>query len=89
MKFQIKNGLIQGLPLALLLTVFAQGAAIVWWSSANVSDVAFVEGRVSQLEEKFSTGAKGQVSILQRLARIEERLKGQRRLLERIDKRVH
>lgn len=88
MKFEVNNGIIRGLPLAILVTFLVQGSALVWWASAKAKDGVFLEKRVVHLEAGVQSFDKTQGLILQRLARIEERISAQRRLLERIDKRM-
>lgn len=88
MKMEVNNGMIRGVPLALLITVLVQGAAAVWWVSAKDRDTAFLERRMTSVETGLAhtSGAQGQV--LERLIRIEERTNAQSVLLERIDKQI-
>ena len=86
MKLEINDGIIRGLPLAILVTFLIQGGAAVWWVSAKARDTVFLEQRVTVLETSLSRESDTQGQTLQRLARIEERVNAQIVLLERIDK---
>jgi len=88
MKLEIRNGIIRGLPLAILVSFLLQGSAIIWWASAKARDDVFLEKRVVRLESKTVFNNKVQIQILQRLARIEEQNLSQRRLLDKIDKYI-
>lgn len=88
MKLEINSGIIRGLPLAILVTFLIHGSAIVWWASAKVQDTNYLSKRVSSLETISGTRQKAQHLILERLARIEERISSQRNLLDRIDKNL-
>jgi len=87
MKFEIHDGIIRGLPLVALVAFLAQGASAVWWVSAQARDKAFLERRVERLELSSAKADDGNGMILQRLARIEERIAAQTAVLERIEKR--
>lgn len=86
MKLEINSGIIRGLPVALLVTFLVHASAVVWWASAKVQDTRYLSKRVGQLEELSGVQHKAQNIILERLARIEERISSQRNLLDRIDK---
>jgi len=88
MKFEINDGIVKGIPLAILVTILVQGATGVWWVSAKARDGYFLEQRVSGLESTTAHAQEMQGQTLQRLARIEERLNAQVGLLERIDKQM-
>ena len=84
MKFEVQDGIIRGLPIAILVTVLVQGSTFVWWLSARARDTHFLETRVSVLETNYSSVADTQTRMLERLGRIEERIHAQGTLLERI-----
>jgi len=88
MQMEVNDGIVRGLPLALLVTLLVQGSAAVWWVSAKARDTYFLEQRVSNLESGMSRTQESQGQMLQRLVRIEERVNAQVALLERIDKQI-
>ena len=88
MKFEVNDGIVRGLPLAILVTFLVQGATLVWWVSAKARDSYFLEQRVATLELGQSKANDSQSQTMQRLARIEERLTAQGVLLDRIDKNI-
>ncbi len=88
MKFEVNNGIVRGIPLAVLITVLVQVVGAVWWVSAKARDTDYLEQKVLTLETGFSTANETQNKIMERLARIEERTQAQTVLLERIDKQV-
>ncbi len=88
MKIDASNGIIKGLPLAILVTFFIQGGAAIWWVSARARDGVFIERRVERLEAVSNRFEETRGQTLERLARIEERLSAQTLLLARIDKQL-
>jgi hypothetical protein len=76
------------IPVAIVLAILLQAATALWWASAKERDAFFLEQRVSGLESSASRATETQSQILERLARIEERLNAQILLLDRIDKRA-
>jgi len=88
MKLEINDGIIRGLPLVLLLTLFVQGGAAVWWVSAKARDTVFIEQRVERLESFVAHTSEAHGQTTERLARIEERLNAQNVLLLRIEKQI-
>ncbi|MFA6280373.1 MAG: hypothetical protein WC612_06235 [Bdellovibrionales bacterium] len=88
MKFEVHDGIIRGLPLAVLITILVQGSGAIWWVSAQARDKAFIEQRVERLEGSVAKVDDASGMVLQRLARIEERVAAQTVLLERIEKRI-
>ena len=88
MKLEVNDGIVRGLPLALLVTLLVQGSAAVWWVSAKARDTDFLEQRVTTLEGSMSRTQDTQGQMLQRLVRIEERVNAQVTLLERIEKQL-
>jgi hypothetical protein len=75
-------------PLALLLAVVLQLASGVWWVSAKDREHFFLEQRVNGLEANLVRTSDGQTQMMERLARIEERVNAQLDLLDRIEKRL-
>lgn len=88
MKLEVNDGIVKGIPLAILVTVLVQGATGVWWVSAKARDTYFLEQRVVKLEVSAAAAQESQGQLMQRLARIEERVNAQVALLERIDKQL-
>ncbi|MDD3183630.1 MAG: hypothetical protein PHD48_12635 [Alphaproteobacteria bacterium] len=88
MKLEVNNGIVRGVPLAVLVTFLVQGAAAVWWVSAKARDTDYLEQKVTTLETVFSRANETQGKMLERLVRIEERTSSQTVLLERIDKQL-
>jgi len=85
-KFEVRDGLIKGLPLTILVTFFIQGGAAVWWLSSRARDNVFIEQRVEKLENVAVHTSEAHTETVERLARIEERLSSQTTMLERIEK---
>lgn len=88
MKLEVNDGIIRGLPLAILLTLMIQGAGAVWWLSAKARDGVFIERRVEKLEGSLAHSREVGELTAERLARIEERLAAQGVLLVRIEKQL-
>lgn len=88
MKIDIHDGIVRGIPLAILVTILVQGGTAVWWVSAKARDTEYLDQRVTTLESGMGHSADAQAQILQRLVRIEERTNAQSILLERIDKQL-
>ncbi len=76
------------IPAAIALALVLQGSAVVWWASAKDSDVRFQQQRLDHLEQTVSDSRSAETEVLQRLARIEERVNDQSALLDRIDKQM-
>ncbi len=76
------------IPLALVLTVFLQSAAAVWWAAGQTERQQFQQVRLQQLEvQQLNTAQEGQ-GTGQRLTRIEERVALMLESLRRIEKRL-
>ena len=88
MKLEVNDGIVRGLPLAILVTFLVQGSTLVWWVSAKARDGYFLEQRVTTLELAQGKASELQSQTMQRLARIEERLVAQGGVLERIERNV-
>ncbi|HAX90905.1 MAG TPA: hypothetical protein DCY07_01690 [Rhodospirillaceae bacterium] len=88
MKLEVQDGILRGLPLAVLITIMVQGAGAIWWVSAQARDNNFIEQRVEKLEASAGKAGEVEGAVLQRLARIEERLGAQSAALERIERKV-
>jgi hypothetical protein len=76
------------LALALALALCLQGGGIVWWAGARDADLHFQARRIDHLEQSASDTRASQTEILERLARIEERVTAEADLLARIDRQT-
>ncbi|HBM91009.1 MAG TPA: hypothetical protein DD400_03920 [Rhodospirillaceae bacterium] len=88
MKVEMKIGRLRSFSLTLLVTLVLQCGAAVWWVSAKARDTVFLEQRVVNIETVLSNTTESTAKICERLARIEERVKAQMVLLNRIDKKT-
>lgn len=88
MKSEQHSSHLRHLPAAVLLALIVQGGTVVWWASAKDREGAFLERRVAVLETRLSQSSDGEEKVLERLARIEERVNAQTGLLERIEKQI-
>ncbi len=77
------------IPLAILLGVLLQAAGAVWWASARDSEIRFQQARIDRLEGEMAQNMQVHMEILQRLARIEEKVGEGAALLQRIDHRLN
>lgn len=75
-------------PVAIVVALCLQAGGIVWWASARDADVHFQQRRIDHLEQAANETRTSQTEILERLARIEERLKAETGLLERMEKQM-
>ncbi|MDX9690347.1 MAG: hypothetical protein EOM37_04785 [Proteobacteria bacterium] len=87
-KLEVQNGLIRGLPLALLITLVVQGAMAVWWVSAKARDADFLQQRVTKIETSIGKAEEFQEKVMEKLGRLDERVSAQNVLLDRIEKRM-
>lgn len=76
-------------PLALLFAVLLQVVTVVWWAATKESDSRFDNNRITILEKEIAVSKDGQMHVMERLARIEERVNDQLFLLQQIDKRLN
>lgn len=73
-------------PLAVMAAVCLQIATIVWWAATRDSDTRFLQSRIEQLEQHAGERQQAETQMIERLARIEEKLNAQASLLDHIDK---
>ncbi len=73
-------------PLALVAAVFLQAATVVWWAATKDSDDHFQQQRITSLEKEVAQTKDGQSQMIERLARIEERVNAELFLLDRLEK---
>ncbi|NTU76219.1 MAG: hypothetical protein HGA90_00130 [Alphaproteobacteria bacterium] len=88
MKVELGKALGKHVPLALVASLLIQGATIVWWASAKERDNFFLTQRVANVESGLARTSEGQGQLIERLARIEERVNAQLILLDRIEKQL-
>ena len=84
----IEDLLDRRVPLAIVAALCLQAGGIVWWASARDADVNFQQRRIDHLEQTASETRTSQTEILERLARIEERVTAETHSLERIEKQM-
>ncbi|HEU0117834.1 MAG TPA: hypothetical protein VFR09_04300 [Alphaproteobacteria bacterium] len=76
------------IPLALGLALFLQASGAVWWAATKDSDDRFQQQRITGLEQALAQTKDGQVQMIERLARIEERMNAEVFILDRIEKQL-
>ncbi len=85
----VENFFDRRVPLAIIGALCLQAAGVVWWASARDADVTFQQRRLDHLELGVAEQRTSQTEMLQRLARIEERVKDETALLEHIDRQLN
>jgi uncharacterized protein HemX len=75
-------------PLAIVAALCLQAGGIVWWAATRDSDAHFQQRRIDHLEEAANETRASQTEMLQRLARIEERVTAEASSIERIEKQL-
>lgn len=75
-------------PLAVCFALFLQASTVIWWAASKDSDARFEEQRVTTLEKQMNETQGGQAQVLERLARIEERVNSGLFMLDRLEKRL-
>ena len=76
------------IPLALIATLLMQFGSFVWWFSSVESRLNIKEQRLTRVEQRLDDDQRTISTIVERLARIEERSNAQLELLRRIDTRM-
>lgn len=71
-------------PVALIVTLLAQGCIAIWWAAGQDAAVANLNGRVAALENRNDKIADQMRAIENRLARVEANGDAQLQALERI-----
>ena len=84
----IEDLLDRRVPLAIVAALCLQAGGIVWWAATRDADQHFQQRRIDQLEQSASGTRASQTEILERLARIEERVTEDTDLLKRIDQQL-
>ena len=75
-------------PLAMACALLTQAAAVVWWASARDADLRFQTQRIDQITLQTADTRSAETEMLQRLARLEERLNADTAALDRIDRNL-
>jgi len=75
-------------PLAILAALLLQAGTAIWWAAATDAEARFQQERTAHLEQASERAADGQTRLLDRLARIEERVNAENQSLERIEKQL-
>ena len=76
------------IPLAICVALLMQGATAVWWAASKESDDHFQLQRIEHLEQSTSETRDTETQMLERLARIEERVNGEASVLDRIERQL-
>jgi hypothetical protein len=76
------------IPLAICLALLMQGGTAVWWAACKDSDDRFQQQRIEHLEQASTETRDTETQVLERLARIEERINGEAAVLDRIEKQT-
>lgn len=87
---RVKQGwrVVKDIPIAILITLFFNAAAMVWWTSqqnAMINNHAISISRLEAYDEKSKENDRRTVELL---ARLEERLSSQIRVLERLEQKL-
>jgi LPS O-antigen subunit length determinant protein (WzzB/FepE family) len=75
-------------PLAIILALSLQAGGVVWWAATKDTDDHFNQQRIDRLELAAVQSKEAQTEVLQRLARIEERVNAETSVLDRIEKHL-
>jgi hypothetical protein len=75
-------------PLAIMSALILQAGTAVWWAATKDSDDRFQQQHIQQLEQSVEQTRDSQNHIIERLARIEERLNAEVFMLDRIEKQL-
>lgn len=84
----IEDLLDRRVPLAIIAALLLQAGGAVWWAATKDSDDRFHQQRIDRLETAMAQTREGQGEVLERLARIEERVNAESASLDRIEKRL-
>ncbi len=76
------------IPLAIVGALLLQAGTGVWWAATKDSDDRFQQQHISELEQAMTQTKEAQSQVLERLARIEERMNGEKSVLDRIEKQL-
>lgn len=75
-------------PLAVAFALFLQLAAAIWWAATKDSDDHFQQQRITVLEQQAMQTKDSQAQVIERLARIEERVNDELFMLGQLEKRL-
>lgn len=82
------EGGLRHVPLMVVVTLVLQVGSAIWWTAGRARDVVFLERRLGQVESAIERKRKDDEQVMDRLARIEERVDVQLAVLGRIEKQV-
>jgi hypothetical protein len=83
----IEELLSRRIPLALAAALLLQAGTAVWWAASHDAEARFENERIAALEQAVERSNDSQTLVIDRLARIEERLNAEAETLARIEKR--
>jgi hypothetical protein len=75
-------------PLALILSLAVQTAAVVWWAAALSARVDDHDRRIGGIEAAAKTQADEGRKMSEALVRLDERMAGQTAILQRIEAQI-
>ncbi len=75
-------------PLAIVAALLLQAGTAIWWAATTAAEQNFQQQRLESLETTVERGAENQMRLLDRLARIEERVSAEAEALDRIEKQL-
>ncbi|HUY68254.1 MAG TPA: hypothetical protein VMV79_03020 [Alphaproteobacteria bacterium] len=75
-------------PLAIVAALLMQAGTAVWWAAGKNEEVQYQEQRITVLETAMGQADDRQTRVLERLARIEERVDEEAGTLGRIEKQL-
>lgn len=75
-------------PLALILSLIVQTAAMVWWAATLSARVDDHDRRIGQVETSGKSQADESRKMSEALVRLDERMAGQTAILQRIEAQI-
>lgn len=85
-KMNIEDYLGHRVPLAVVIALIIQAGSVVWWAASRESDMRFLQERLAHAEIVATQTKEAQGQMLERLARIDERLNGVAVAVDRVAK---
>jgi hypothetical protein len=76
------------IPLAIIGALLLQASTAIWWAATKDSDDRFQQQRIDRVEQSMSRTQDAQTEIVERLARIEERVNAEASSLDRIEQHL-
>ncbi len=84
----IENLIGRRIPLAIVAALLLQAGTAVWWAASHDAEARFEDERIAALEQSLDRASENDVRMVERLARIEERVNGEAEALARIEKQL-